>query len=476
MLSDGDLTVHCNRKLGAPLPPPSALRPLRTANLGRNDYYIHSAPMTSVLRYNGDNTLTRVEELDGKVFFEQYDHRGLMLEQRIVAACDQELPIFGGCYLGEDRNFLVFGQANPEESDERGALSDCQPIVKDGAVLWYFTDGSMPLFCSIDPAHPETLNLQKADFPKPHRNFYTVTVDGQTYADIEEGSVLANFLPEVSEKPDHRFLGWFHGETRVDGDTVVHSDMVLVPRWEESFPTCTVTVDGVVHSGVRVGTPLADLLPELPEKSGHSLVWMEGGSVVEPSATVRRDMVLAHDWVFDVFNDVGESDWYYNGVKYTTFRGLFRGVSPVSFGPAVKMNRAMVVQVLYSMAGKPPVAKTHQFKDVKDADWFAEAVAWAVENGVASGYGGGQFGSEDVINRAQLAVMLHGYAKKPAAQGGLSFADEADISPWARNAMQWAVKNHIMSGVGGNRISPNTTASRAEAAVMIMQFHKLMTE
>ena len=176
------------------------------------------------------------------------------------------------------------------------------------------------------------------------------------------------------------------------------------------------------------------------------------------------------------FSDVKNTDWFYRGVQYTTRKGLFDGISATEFGPKIEMNRAMVVQVLYSMAGKPQVEKTSQFPDVKDPDWFSDAVAWAVENGVSSGYADGRFAPEDQVTREQLAVMLHGYMKKPAATQKLDFADVDDISPWALNAMQWAVENKLMSGVGGNRVSPKTTATRAEGAVIMMQFDKLQAK
>ena len=172
------------------------------------------------------------------------------------------------------------------------------------------------------------------------------------------------------------------------------------------------------------------------------------------------------------FADVKKSDWFYEGVQYTVNKGLFKGISADEFGPAEEMTRSMVVQTLYALAGKPAVKKTHRFPDVKDGDWYADAVAWAVKNGVASGYDDGRFAPEDTITREQLAVMLHGYRKKPVSNKQLNFADAASISGWAKPAMRWAVEKNLMSGVGGNRISPKSTATRAEGAVIMMNFHQ----
>ena len=173
------------------------------------------------------------------------------------------------------------------------------------------------------------------------------------------------------------------------------------------------------------------------------------------------------------FRDVKPSDWFYGGVMYATERGLFKGISPVEFGPTIPMTRSMVVQVLYSMAGKPAVEKSNRFVDVKDYDWFADAVAWGVENGVTAGYPGGRFAPDDKVNREQLAVMLHGYRKKPAASEPLTFADKDTISGWAKDAVQWAVENHLMGGVPGNKILPQGLAERSQGAVIMMNFDKL---
>ena len=173
------------------------------------------------------------------------------------------------------------------------------------------------------------------------------------------------------------------------------------------------------------------------------------------------------------FADVTPGDWFFDGVRYTTAKGLFKGISDAQFGPKLPMSRAMVVQVLYSMAGKPQVDKTHRFPDVKDGDWFSDAVAWAVQEGVASGYADGRFAPNDEVNREQLAVMLHGYMKKPAAATGLDFADAQDVSGWARPALAWAVENHLMGGVPGNKILPQGLAERSQGTVIMMNFDKL---
>ena len=171
------------------------------------------------------------------------------------------------------------------------------------------------------------------------------------------------------------------------------------------------------------------------------------------------------------YTDVHVYDWFYAAVKYTTDKGIFAGVSDTEFAPHMKMTRAMMVQALYAMAGKPQVETEASFNDVKAGDWYADAVAWAVENEIAIGYGNGTFGANDNVTRAQMAVMVWGYAGKAAAedQGLAGFVDAEHVAEWAKNAINWAVEKGLMNGVGGGLLAPNATATRAEAAVMLGQ-------
>ena len=169
------------------------------------------------------------------------------------------------------------------------------------------------------------------------------------------------------------------------------------------------------------------------------------------------------------YTDVHVYDWFYAAVKYTTDKGIFAGVTNTQFAPHMKMTRAMMVQTLYAMAGKPQVETAAQFDDVNENDWFADAVSWAVENEIAIGYGNGCFGPQDNVTRAQMAVMVWGYVGKAAAEGqGLAgFVDAEDVAEWAKDAINWAVENDMLNGVGGHILAPNATATRAEAAVML---------
>ena len=196
-----------------------------------------------------------------------------------------------------------------------------------------------------------------------------------------------------------------------------------------------------------------------------------GRSVLEDAEQKLADLKEAVK-----FSDVKDTDWFARGVGYTTARDMFAGVSGNRFGPHIEMSRAMVVQVLYSYAGKPDVVPTDQFSDVPAREWYAKAVAWAVENGVTGGIGGGKFGPDLTVTREQLAVMLYGYVNNPAVDGKLDFVDAGKVSAWAVDAIQWAVNNKLMGSVstGENILAPQGVLDRAQAATIMMNFDKLM--
>ena len=111
------------------------------------------------------------------------------------------------------------------------------------------------------------------------------------------------------------------------------------------------------------------------------------------------------------FTDVKEEDWFYEAVKYVVQKGLFAGTSETTFEPNLTMTRSMLVTVLYRLAGSPAVEGTSKFSDVAPDAYYTNAVLWATQNGIAGGYGNGLFGVTDPVSREQLAVVLYRYAQ-----------------------------------------------------------------
>lgn len=120
-----------------------------------------------------------------------------------------------------------------------------------------------------------------------------------------------------------------------------------------------------------------------------------------------------------------------------------------------------------------PATSGNPFTDVQSGAWYADAVAWATQKRIVSGYGNGQFGPNDNITREQLAVILWRYAGQPTSDTTLdSFTDIGNAGGYALTALQWAVENGIISGKGTGILDPMGNATRAEAAQMLMNYFK----
>lgn len=174
------------------------------------------------------------------------------------------------------------------------------------------------------------------------------------------------------------------------------------------------------------------------------------------------------------FADVPASAWYCDAVEYVYENGLMSGVSSGRFAPDDTLTRAMLVQTLYAMEGRPAAASAG-FADVASGDWYASAVNWAAANGVVSGVSETGFGPNNALTREQLALILYRFAQyKGYDVTGTSdlaaYADGSSVSGWAAEAMSWAVNAGLISGVGGNQIAPTGTATRAQVAQILMNF------
>ena len=174
------------------------------------------------------------------------------------------------------------------------------------------------------------------------------------------------------------------------------------------------------------------------------------------------------------FTDVASGAWYATAVDYVYTNGIMSGVSADSFAPDAQLSRAMIAQILYAMEA-PSGSFDGSLQDVPDSAWYAQAVNWAVGEGLISGYGDGMFGPDDGITREQLAAILYRYAQyrgmDVSAQSSLNdFTDGGTASSWAQEALRWALDNGLLSGTGNGLLAPQSTATRAQVAMILMRF------
>ena len=262
------------------------------------------------------------------------------------------------------------------------------------------------------------------------------TINGEYPTTYTKGTVTV--LPTDVTKPGYTFLGWF---TAYTGGVQVKQieatetgDKTFYARWQKTV---------LPPPPVTPGTPVTPARPAAP--------------------------------VGLPFADVSGSDWFYNDVRYVYEKGIMDGTGADRFSPNAPLTRAMIVTILYRMDGSPAMSGASDFKDVDSNKWFAKAVAWAAANGIVNGYGSGLFGPNDPVTREQLAAILYRYA----VYGGMtavtleenlgSFADTAQLSAYAIQAMNWAVGQGLINGSGSNLV-PKAQATRAQVAAIIHRY------
>ena len=363
-------------------------------------------------------TITRVEEAEGKI-------QTIMVKD----AAGNEARVFIDGYITKDKevqNAIVGNQVEAvglASYDNTFVLSGGTPVyprirIRDRA----------DVVCTAGETPVETWSI----------TFVTDggTINGEYPTTYTKGTVTV--LPTDVTKPGYTFLGWF---TAYTGGVQVRQieatetgDKTFYARWQKTV---------LPPPPVTPGTPVTPARPAAP--------------------------------VGLPFADVSSSDWFYNDVRYVYEKGIMDGTGADRFSPNAPLTRAMIVTILYRMAGSPSVSGSSDFTDVAAGKWFAKAVAWAAANGIVNGYGSGLFGPNDPVTREQLAAILYRYA----VYGGMtavtleenlgSFADTAQLSAYAIQAMNWAVGQGLINGSGSNLV-PKAQATRAQVAAIIHRY------
>ncbi|TYP78097.1 glycosyl hydrolase 53 family protein [Paenibacillus methanolicus] len=175
------------------------------------------------------------------------------------------------------------------------------------------------------------------------------------------------------------------------------------------------------------------------------------------------------------FKDTAAHPWAQTAIAALAAKGIVQGVSAEAFQPSGQVTRAAFLHMLVQAMGSSAVGQPSKFSDVKDGQWYTASIAASEALGIAKGKPNGTFGVNDAITREEMAVLLHraiqASGAKPAAGTATSFTDEANISSFAREAVTAVQALGLMNGTTGGKFTPQATATRAEAAVVI---HRLM--
>lgn len=344
---------------------------------------------------------------------------------------------------------------------------------------------------------------------------YTLTVDlnggsGSTIGGEYTAGEVVNI--DAGSRSNYRFDGWTssNGGSFADASsasttfTMPAADTTITAAWSyigggggSSYDYYTITASAgtggsISPSGsVSVREDTDKTFTITPDSGYHiSDVLVDGKSVGAVTSYTFEDVQKKHtiEAVFakdnpdtgvdNPFTDVHPDDWFFEAVMFVYQNNLMNGTSATTFSPNDATTRAQIATIFYRMAGSPAVENTNPFTDVPygpGTDWYYDAVLWVQQNGIMQGYGDNLFGPGDPVTREQLAVIFYNYAKfkgyDTTASGDLSgFTDTGDLSPWAQEAMKWAVGSGVMSGKGNGILDPKGTATRAEIAAMLQNF------
>ena len=190
-------------------------------------------------------------------------------------------------------------------------------------------------------------------------------------------------------------------------------------------------------------------------------------ATVTPSFTVETGLP---------FTDVGSNDFYLQYVNFVYKHGMMEGFgNKYTFNGNGNVTRAQIVLILYRLSGSPSVSGVTKFSDVPANQWYSAAVAWASNNNIVNGRSNSIFDPGTAVTRQELAAILYRYNNyRGLSNGNLSnlsqFTDRGYVQSYAKEAMQWAVGNGIISGTTNTTLSPNGTAIRYQAAAMLTRY------
>lgn len=298
--------------------------------------------------------------------------------------------------------------------------------------------------------------------------------DASRFPDVSAGESYTDAVLWASE--NGIVNGYSNGNFGPD-DTVTREQLAKIVYNYVTYKGC-LTTDKADLSGYQDAGWVSDFAADaMAWIVGRGLIkGKEDGARLDPQGTTSRaEYAVLLQRFLEPFADVPYNAWYAKDVALVYLSSLMTGTEDNIFSAGDNLARAQFATILYRMSGEPAVTYQEIFPDVPEGEWYTNAVTWANENGVITGYEAtGTFGPGDSINREQLATMLYRYASLTGCdvseKADLSiYPDNAAVNAFAREAMAWCVDKGIITGDNGN-LSPQKNASRAECATMLMRY------
>ena len=251
------------------------------------------------------------------------------------------------------------------------------------------------------------------------------------------------------------------------GEDIRNGTVTANRRYAERGDTVTITVKP------DDGFKLDDLT--VTDKNGNELKLTDKGNgkhtFTMPAGKVEINAAFVKEVEISPFSDVSTSAYYYEAVKWAQEKGITGGIGNGLFGPNQPCTRAQIVTFLWRAAGSPEPKTMSSFADVSMDAYYAKAVAWAVENGITGGTGDGKFSPDATCTRAQAVTFLYRASGSPAVGGGCAFGDVAATAYYA-DAAAWAENNKITSGIGGGLFGPDNSCTRAQIVTFLFRAYQ----
>ena len=190
---------------------------------------------------------------------------------------------------------------------------------------------------------------------------------------------------------------------------------------------------------------------------------------IMPAGKVEVSAVFVKEAETSPFNDVSTDAYYYNAVKWAADKGITSGIGNGLFSPDSPCTRAQIVTFLWRAAGSPEPKAISSFSDVPAGSYYAKAVAWAIENGITTGIGGGKFSPDATCTRAQSVTFLF-RTVGASADGAPAFTD-VTVDAYYAEAVKWAADHGITNGIGNSLFGPNNACMRAQIVTFLWKLY-----
>ena len=407
--------------------------------------------------------------------------------RRLESSTDNKIGVTGGTFSG------------PVEKEYLENLNAELNTGKGDAPYSYYTNVDAAKEAAKQLGGGTVTDLNAASTTK-----FTVTLkfeDGATADQVltvaENGTVI---LPTPTRSGSYAFRYWTDGTTTyaAGAEYTVTKEATLTAVWSytgsssssssgSSSSRYTVSAPSAANGSVSVtpssaskGTTVTITVKPndgyelnkltVTDKDGNCLSLSDKGdgkyTFTMPDGKVSVDASFSKIAATINFRDVKQSDYYYDAVQWAAEKGITEGTGANTFSPNASCTRAQMVTFLWRAAGSPaPKSAVNPFKDINANDYYYSAVLWAAENGITSGTGADTFSPTATVTRDQTVTFLYRAAGSPAVSGG-SFSDVAANAYYAK-AVAWASQHNITSGTGNGKFSPNAVCTRAQIVTFL---------